>query len=272
MVMGTLGQSVRLAAGSPHHSVWKGENRPTPAELGTDAYDRESDSPPRHKILVCAGPRTSSKRLGRLLLAAGLGVPMEYLNPRSVAALTARWRCRTRDYLASIYRWRTANGVFSSNLQYGQIRAWRHKRDIDDLFDGATVIHLSRRSKVAQAASLAACMLTGNYGFVEETPPPSFSEWRLRKAARQAVRLIAEEDRGWSRVFEERQIDPIGLTDDRVNADTPELVEAIASRVGIPFDSSSLRRMLVLDDGPYATQKDLKSRLRLVVLDYLEMK
>jgi len=247
-------------------SVWPGDGRPTPAELRRASYDVEAATPPARKLLICAAPRTSSKRLARLLLGAGIGVPMEYFNSNSVRALTARWNIKKREYLKNLYLRRSANGVFASNLQHHQIRDWPYARDIDDLFDSATVIHLVRPDKEAQAASLAACLLTGRWGFEEAEPEPSgYSGKQLKNAARRAMRLIAEEDRGWNRWFEARAMAPLVLAMERVIRDDLTLVTEISERLGIPFDLAGAERMLQCDRGMYRVDETLKSKLRALI-------
>jgi LPS sulfotransferase NodH len=245
--------------------VWTGGSRPTPADLLTAAYDVDPPSAPERKLLICAAPRTSSKRLSRLLLAAGSGVPMEYFNPNGFQSLITRWNISQRDYLASLYRRRSANHVFASNLQHHQIRTWPYPRDISDLFTEANVIHLTRGDRAAQAVSLAACLLTGNWGFEGVSSARRIPEWRIRRAARQAVRRIAEEDRQWARFFAERGTRPLAVSDEQVNRDDPELVVEISTRLGLPLDVESVRRMLRLDQGAYRVDQELKIRLRAFV-------
>lgn len=251
-------------------SVWTGASRPTPAELRTAAYDVEAVPLPAHKLLICAAPRTSSKRLARLLLAAGIGVPMEYFNPNGFRALINRWGIRKRDYLPNLYHRRSANGIFAANLQHHQILAWPYSRDFADLFDHATVIHLTRRDKAAQAASLAACLLTGNWGFAGETPVRRYSERQLHKAARHAVQLIDEENRHWVRFFTDRGIAPLAITDEQVNGDDLGLVREIAACLALPFDLASAEKMLQFDRGPYRVNEELKARLLHVVQEIRE--
>jgi LPS sulfotransferase NodH len=245
--------------------VWTGGSRPTPADLLAAAYDVDPPSAPERKLLICAAPRTSSKRLARLLLAAGSGVPMEYFNPNGSRSLIARWGIRRRDYLASLYRRRSANHVFASNLQHHQLRTWPYARDVDDLFTRAHVIHLTRRDRVAQAVSLAACLLTGNWGFAGVSSARRIPDWRARRAAGQAVRWIAEEDRQWARFFARRGIRPLAVSDEQVNRDDPALLVEISAWLGLPLDVDSVRRMLQLDQGAYRVDQELKLRLRAFV-------
>jgi len=246
-------------------SIWAGDGRPTPAEIRRASYDVEAGTLPAQKLLICAAPRTSSKRLARLLLAAGIGVPMEYFNLNSIKALTARWGIKTREYLKALYMRRSANGVFSSNLQHQQIRDWPHPCDIDDLFDHASVIHLVRPDKAAQAASLAACLLTGRWGFEEVETEHVYAEKRLRNAACRALRLIEEEDRLWGRLFEVRGITPIIFSTEQVNRDDLTLVTEIAEHLRVQVDLSSLKKMLRCDRGRYSADMTLKSKLRALI-------
>jgi LPS sulfotransferase NodH len=247
-------------------SRWDGLARPQPADLRAAAYDGVAEGPPRHRLLVCAAPRSSSKRLARLLLGAGLGVPMEYFNENSIAALTSRWGIDRRAYLASLYSKRSANGVFASNLQQQQIRVWPYREDFVDLFDGATVVHLVRADKRAQAASLAACLLTGDWGFEEPERSPSFTERQMRRAARDAMAIVAGDDERLARWFDHFRVVPIRLSTEQVNRADLGVVEHLAARLHVDFDRAGAERMLVCDAGRYRGHETLKARL----MEYLE--
>lgn len=249
-------------------TIWRGESRPTPAELRTAAYDTDDGPRPTRKLLICAGPRTSSKRLARLLLAAGVGVPMEYFNVNSIRALTERWGVGPELYLARLYARRTVNGIFAGNIQHHQMLDWPHPRDFDELFDGAAVLHIERPDKVAQAASLAACLLTGRWGFEPADTELDYPEERLRDAARRATSLVAAEDRGWAGFFEQKRIDPLLLTSTEVNRHDLETVERAAELISVPFDVAAASKMLDLDSDRYGADADLKSRLHAIVAEY----
>ena len=245
---------------------WDGKERPRPIDLRAPAYDGWSDTPPRHTLLICAAPRSSSKRLARLLLGAGLGVPMEYFNENSIGALTARWSIHRREYLAHLYVKRSANGVFASNLQQAQIEAWPYRKDVDSLFDRATVVHLVRADKRAQAASLAACLLTGEWGFDEPARPAEFSARQMRRAAGDAMAIVAVEDDRLERWFAHYGVTPIRIASEQVNRADLAVVADLASRLGVEFDRDGADRMLRCDAGPYRGHETLKTRL----LEYLE--
>jgi LPS sulfotransferase NodH len=253
---------------SVHHmrtravSVWNAETRPRPADLREAAYDLSSAPPVRHKLLICAAPRSSSKRLARLLIGAGLGVPMEYLNDTTVNSLTARWQIPAHDYLTHLYRRRSANGVFASNLQHRQIAAWPYPQDIDELFSGAHVVHLVRPDKSAQAASLAACWLTGEWGFEEPVSCPECSPARIKRAARKALAFVAAEDEHLQRWFTRYHVDAVRVTSDEVNRADLTVVASLAARLDVEPDRAGAERMLRCDDGPYRGHEALKARLR----------
>ena len=252
-------------------SIWPGITRPTPAELRTAAYDSMNDSPFRgSKLLVCGGPRTSSKRLARLLLSAGIGVPMEYFNPNSFQTLISRWNIDKAGYLSTLYQKRSLNGVFATNLHYQQIVSWPCPRDFVDLFENAAVIYLIRPDKVAQAASLATCLLTGNWGFTGESKRSFYFERRLRNAARKAIKYIEDEDKHWDGFFAERNIQPCQITNEQVNRDTPTAINEIAGYARLSFDSAGLERMLQLDSGPYQIDVELKASLCRIVREIKE--
>jgi LPS sulfotransferase NodH len=217
-------------------SRWDGRERPRPIDLRAPAYDGSSAGPPRHKLLVCAAPRSSSKRLARLLLGAGLGVPMEYFNENSIGALTSRWGIDRREYVAHLYAKRSANGVFASNLQQRQLQVWPYRQDVDSLFDGAMVVHLVRADKRAQAASLAACLLTGEWGFEEPGASADYSARQMRRAARNAMAIVAAEDGRLERWFRHYGVAPIRVAAEDVNRRDLTLIADLASRLDVEFD------------------------------------
>jgi trehalose 2-sulfotransferase len=243
-------------------SIWNGQARPAPAELRGAAYDVPSATDPRHKPLICAAPRSSSKRLARLLLGAGLGAPMEYFNENTVGALSARWQIPRHAYLSHLYSRRAVNGVFASNLQNRQIEVWPCRRDVDDLFADARVVHLVRQDKAAQAVSLAACWLTGQWGFEEPVSCAEFSPREMKRAARKAMAFVATEDERLERWFERYRVAALRISADDVNRDGLRVVADLAARLDIEFDRAGAERMLQCDSGPYRGYDTLKSRLR----------
>jgi hypothetical protein len=124
------------------------------------------------------------------MLGAGFGVPMEYFNSKNATALTRRWGIGKREFLEVLYAKRTFNGVFAIKLHGDQFSAWPHQRDLDNLFDQATVIHLQRPDRTAQAASLAASMLTGCWG--SDPVPGSDPSTQLKATVRRAIRRAAD--------------------------------------------------------------------------------
>ena len=243
-------------------SAWDGLSRPRPADLRGPAYDVASLAPPRHKLLICAAPRSSSKRLARLLLGAGLGVPMEYFNETSIGPLCTRWQIQRRHYLAQLYARRSANGIFASNLQHAQIEAWPYRQDFEELFANAVVVHLIRLDKTAQAASLAASLLTGEWGFDEPASCPEYSGREMKRAARQAWAIIAADDERLQTAFNRLHVDPIRIMSDEVNRADLTVVADLAARLDTAFDRAGAERMLQHDRGPYRGYEALKSKLR----------
>lgn len=246
-------------------SIWNGAMRPAPGELRELPYDTHSLILPEKKLLVCAAPRASSKRLARLLLGAGIGVPLEYFNDNSVQPLTERWQIKKKDYLDAIYARRSANGIFASNIQFPQIQKWPYPPDFVRLFENATVIHLIRDNKLSQAASLATCMLTGRWGFEEATTTKSYSTWRLKSVARKAMQIIDEDEQLWQGWFSQHGIKPVTISTERVNKSDLDLLNEIAAMLGVRIDAVGAKRMLDVDQGAYPGDLDLKSRLQQVI-------
>ncbi len=236
--------------------------------MRSSRYDNEAPGPLQHKLVICSSPRTSSKRLARLLLAAGIGVPMEYFNERSVRTLAARWGVALPAYLETLYRRRVVNGVFALTVQHHQVRAWQYPADVASLFADAATVYLTRSDRDAQAASLAACMLTDNWGFDGSTSQRVFTRRQLQQAARRAIDFLDLERRHWDERFRDAGRDTLRLTDEQVIADPVAAVRAVADQLAVSFDAEGLGRMVEVDKGPYAVDRELKSQLLPLVREF----
>lgn len=165
-------------------------------------------------------------------------------------------------YLTHLYRRCSAIGVFASNLQHRQIEAWPYRQDVDELFSGAHVVHLVRLDKRAQAASLAACWLTGECGFEEPASCPEYSPARMKPWRDRRWRLSPPDDEHLQRWFNRYHVDAVRVTSDEVNRADLTVVAGLAARLDVEPDRAAAERMLQRDGGPYRGHETLKAPLR----------
>ncbi|MBA4208757.1 MAG: hypothetical protein C0454_04425 [Parvibaculum sp.] len=258
-------------------SVWPGLERPAPKDLVEEAYDAVAVRQVGCKILVCGTPRTSSTRLSRLMLAAGVGIPMEYWNAHNREILMRRRgleRRRVRKkifprlgaaaddsaYLNFLMARRSVNGIFSANIQYQHMLSLARSTR-NEVFRNALVIHIERFDVAAQTASLACALLTKRYGFEEGNAPVHCDCEKMRKALRKANAVISEGNEGFDRFFARSGIAPIKVSDQTVNQEPRSLIEGLCSEIGRLPDREKLDRMIEIDT-KYTADVELKSRLR----------
>lgn len=173
-------------------------------ELDGSAWDRPGGAP-RRRVMICSTPRAGSYLLCRQMIHAGLGVPTEYLRPRTMAALSARFRSGDEaGYLDALESHRTsANGVFAAKLQWVQFllhpvarERWIERADLN--------VFLYRGDLVAQAVSWQVALATGLWSF-DATRGQSAAEVTL-DAEGKTLELVAElelQNRGWRELLAE---------------------------------------------------------------------
>lgn len=241
----------------PLATAWRDSTRPSPADLDGPAYD-QPPARPRRVLLVCTAPRSSSKRLARLLLAAGIGVPMEYFRPPRIEGLGARFGTRTlAEYLAAIRARRTVNGVFASLLHWRQYDATLRNAAGAALLRDATLVRLERADRDAQVVSLAAAMLSGNWGF-ERPREAVYEAGTMASALDAAAAMLAAETAGWEAFFAGRPA--LALRSDEVNAQPAAAVARVARALDVTFDRDAVARMAAIDP-TYEGERALKKSL-----------
>lgn len=258
-------------------SAWSGLERPAPKDLVEEAYDAWAVRQVDRKILICGTPRTSSTRLSRLMLAAGVGIPMEYWNAYNREILMRRWGLERRRvnkkffprlgaaaddraYLNFLMARRGVNGIFSASIQYKHMLSLARSTR-NQVFRNALVIHIKRVDVVAQTASLACALLTKRYGFEEGNATVHCDYQKMRRALRKASAVISEGYEGFDSFFARSGIAPIEVPDRIVNQEPRSLIESLCSRIGCLPDPEKLDRMIEIDT-KYTVDVELKSRLR----------
>lgn len=135
--------------------------------------------PPSRTLLLCGSQRVGSTLLCDDLNATGvLGHPKESFNPVAVAPSAAAWgvaaELESEDYARAAVRAGTSsNGVFSTKLMWDLVEAGSSPSQIEnggptldlpnDLFPEPRAVVLTRRDKLATAASQARAATTGEW-------------------------------------------------------------------------------------------------------------
>lgn len=205
------------------------------------------DGQPRFYV-ICATPRSGSALLCHLLHRTGrMGVPEEYLHPdavmpalaRRLGATEAGGRLSLRHYLDVVVRRRTtANGVFGLKVQLDHLRAHWGRPTLFALMRQASLVHISRRDRIAQSTSFAIATATGAWnaarGAGRIAPALPFDAALFRDA----FGRIALQEFGWANFFEQNALRPIRVVYEDLVADPGPICAAICRAAGAePPDS-----------------------------------
>jgi LPS sulfotransferase NodH len=231
-------------------------SRPDLIDLISTDYDHPPTAPASQTLIVCAAPRTGSTELGRLLTAAGLGVPHEYFNPQWAQILAERWSVGPSPlepqhigaYIEALRSRRARGGLFASKLQFWQFTASLRNMHGEALFRDARVIYLFRPDIVAQLASFRRARATGQWDFSGRVSSNATAEDFEQVMG--ALDLLIAEDAGFRRLFALLEIRPLFLTLDDINKRPREVVDTIARLVNLAVDHAKLSQMLAAS-APY---------------------
>lgn len=228
------------------------EQRAAAAQIRSPEFDQPEVDPhrPANWYLLCATQRSGSHFLGRLLLRAGIGAPLEYFNIRTNVELRARWNSKDGDhdhYLSELLRWRTSpNGAWGCSLHWTHYL--HHQQVLDQrLLPHAKLIYLCRRDLVSQAISLHLARRTGYWGFdgVQTTDPRVDSRGRPRKLGSvlhtvKCAGKLKHEFREWEKFFAQRKLNVFRIFHEDIAADQPGAIRRIAEYLGLPEGSYRL--------------------------------
>jgi LPS sulfotransferase NodH len=237
-------------------------SRPDVLDLISADYDQPPGTPSQRTLLICAAPRTGSTELGRLLTAAGLGVPHEYFNPQWAELLATRWSLGPSPleaqhigaYIEALRSRRARGGLFASKLQFWQFTASLRNVHGEALFRNARVIYLFRPDIVAQLASFRRATATGQWDFSNRiSSNPIATDF---EQAMWALDMLIAEDAGFRRLFALLEIRPTFLTLDDISQRPREVVSMIASLLDLPVNYSTLTPMLATNT-PYPRHDEL---------------
>jgi LPS sulfotransferase NodH len=241
--------------------------RPDVIELLGPDFDRPSAAPAGRTLIICAAPRTGSNELCRYLIAAGIGVPIEYFHPRQARPLAQRWgfagdplgEPELGRYIDLLRRRRSHQGLFAAKIQF-----WHFDKSLRNahgaaLFDGACVVHLFRPDVASQFASLLAAYQSGIWDFsgrrttapltLDATRSSEFLNWALKE-----INWIVGEDAGFRSLFVLLGIRPLFVSTDELFADPGPIVRRIGAATGVAVDEEGLQRSIAAS-APYGRDR-----------------
>ncbi len=186
--------------------------------------------------------------LSRALVAAGLGLPAEYFNPRVSGPSAERWRCphpsgtagATARYLDELLAHRSVDGIFASKLQFWQFRRYLCNPVGAGLFKDATVVFLLREDLLGQVASFAVALETDSWGDGDDGTAAEPSAPLDEDLLHRSFDGMLAEEHNWRRFFLLAGLKPLILVDRVVNEDTERAVRDIARRMAVEIDEEGL--------------------------------
>jgi trehalose 2-sulfotransferase len=217
-------------------------------------YEDKYDFPyreewPRLGYVLASVPRTGSTYVSHLLWQSGcLGAPLEYLNflPGSPYAFAHGSPEKQRELWRSLLHRRTSpNGVFGVKCFSAQFRELQQQNPqllmdvIANLLpQGAKLIRLKRRDRVAHAISYARAALSGVWHKVQENgdaPAVAYSD----EAVDHARRLLDHQDADWDMLFREQGVQQLTLWYEDVLEAPEETVRSVANFLAIQLDAAA---------------------------------
>jgi len=238
------------------------DRRPDLVDLAGPDYDVEIGERANKTLIICSAPRTGSYELCRFAIAAGLGIPFEYMHPQFANQLGPRWELPAEPlaaenigpYIEALRLRRAQNGVFAVNLQYWHFSGFLMNAPGDGLFDGAVVVYLYRPDIAAQVTSWRVAMATGiwDYSGRRTSDPRPYPPSPEARAAQfhEDLKFIVGEDAGFRELFALAGIAPYYLAMEELFRAPREIVGRIAASLGVPVNEKALARMIA-ESKPY---------------------
>jgi len=239
------------------------DRRPDLVDLAGPDYDVEIGERANKTVIICSAPRTGSYELCRFLLAAGLGIPFEYMHPQFASQLGPRWELpadplraeNIGPYIEALRLRRAQNGVFAVNLQYWHFSGFLMNNPGNALFTDAFVVYLFRPDLAAQLTSWRVAMATGvwDYSGRRTSDPRPYPPSPDERAAQfeKDLKFISGEDAGFRELFALAGIAPYYLAMEELFRAPREVVGRIAAALGVPVNEPALARMIA-QSKPYA--------------------
>jgi trehalose 2-sulfotransferase len=243
-----------------------------PPRMNTDFLGPDHDSPvqsrsglPKRSYVICSNPRTGSWLLCRALAQAGLGMPLEYFNPRSRKNLSERWGCgaELHCYVQELHARRTStDGMFGAKLHWDQLSLVRAEAEaglydpmvyetsqelLERLFPNPQFIRIVRRDVDRQAVSYWKALYSNVWlvrpdeekASLEQEAPYSF-EW-----LEECRRALQNGELGWERLIRARGEEALVITYEDLADAYEETVRRVADfispgiELAIPAPKSS---------------------------------
>lgn len=205
----------------------------TEQEVNSPDFDHPP-CPLSAKIIICSTPRSGSYLLCRAMIHHGIGVPHEYFNGINASSISARLCSQQidsshlavdgeerREYISTLLKHRTVNGIFAAKIQGGQFAQYFKDSSRIELFKDAHFIYLYRENLLDQAISFHIALLTGRWGpdntiSTRPSAQPNFFDAALLD---DRLRTIAVQDMEWRLFFARNAITPLFLSYESIKDD-----------------------------------------------------
>lgn len=137
-------------------------------------------------VAVCTDPRTGGQHFDRLLRAAGIGNPSEYLNPAQIRPLLTTWNVEAAEYLHRLWRERSVEGIFATRFHWHHLAESRPLLGLDSWEDALPKgprlwVLLHRHDHVAQARSYLTAVADNDWSagraYRDDLDPDEVARW-----------------------------------------------------------------------------------------------
>jgi len=182
--------------------------------------------------MVCTSGRSGSTYLCRLLTSTGmLGRPREFFDYRVRVMEYPDYPKHPRNQIKRIRTLgATANGIYGVKVFPTHLNRTDQYIDALHALPQLSFVRLIRRDILGTAISAVRAKQTHRFSSQElERHPPVYDERRIRRALENRLR----HDEYWSRLFEERGIQPLILEYETLAREPQAAVDAVATLMGI---------------------------------------
>lgn len=178
--------------------------------------------------VICSSPRSGSHFYAASLAATGVaGKPEDHFNPWGAGGRRGEAHdaepVYDRKYVADVIAASTTiNGVFGTMAQFTQIAGFIGFKTFETLFpQRLRYLYLTRRDNLRQAVSLAIARQTGQFRWDQpQAKEAQFNPDQIRCC----LDDITNHERGWSRYFAERFIEPFSIFYEDLVTDTRKII------------------------------------------------
>lgn len=224
--------------------------------------------------IICTTARSGSNLLCDVLRNTRvLGRPVEAFNPDFIRSGGFREHLRKDDpvSVAQFVDWirdrhRTRNGIMGTKLLYEDFSTFRAFPAFRDLFFGARLIHLRRRSKLRQAISYLFAEQTGQWIATDTPRMPVERVAYDYVALRRHLDRLVHQDAIWTALLNALGVDYLEVFFEDFLADMEAAVGTIATFVGAAGTDLDIMATLAEQKNPHANafverlRADLRAR------------